>query len=59
MFHHYVCEGLRFLEVRYGEPVISVCASLAVLRYTGIESHPGLARYGLYDTVVTVEGATL
>jgi len=31
----------------------------ASLRYTGIESHPGLARYGLYDTVVTVEGATL
>lgn len=24
----------------------------ASLRYTGIESHPGLAHYGLYDTVV-------
>lgn len=24
----------------------------ASLRYTGIESHPGLANYGLYDTVV-------
>ncbi len=24
----------------------------ASLRYTGIESHPGLTRYGLYDTVV-------
>ena len=22
------------------------------LRYTGIESHPGLTHYGLYDTVV-------
>jgi hypothetical protein len=25
------------------------------LRYTGIDSHPGLARYGLYDTVVARE----
>ena len=24
----------------------------ASLRYTGIDSHPGLAHYGLYDTVV-------
>jgi hypothetical protein len=24
----------------------------ASLRYTGIESHPGPAHYGLYDTVV-------
>jgi hypothetical protein len=24
----------------------------ASLSYTGIESHPGLRRYGLYDTVV-------
>ncbi len=28
----------------------------ASLRYTGIESHPGLSKYGLYDTVVAVEG---
>ena len=27
----------------------------ASLRYTGIESHPGLAYYGLYDTVVAKE----
>lgn len=27
----------------------------ASLRYTGIESHAGLAKYGLYDTVVAVE----
>jgi hypothetical protein len=27
----------------------------ASLRYTGIESHPGLANYGLYDTVVARE----
>ena len=27
----------------------------ASLRYTGIESHPGLAHYGLYDTVVAKE----
>lgn len=27
----------------------------ASLRYTGIESHEGLAHYGLYDTVVGVE----
>jgi len=27
----------------------------ASLRYTGIESHPGLAYYGLYDTVVASE----
>ena len=27
----------------------------ASLRYTGIDSHPGLIRYGLYDTVVAVE----
>jgi hypothetical protein len=25
------------------------------LSYTGIESHPGLRRYGLYDTVIAVE----
>jgi hypothetical protein len=25
------------------------------LRYTGIESHPGLSHYGLYDTVVATE----
>jgi len=28
----------------------------ASLRYTGIESHPGLTHYGLYDTVVAREG---
>lgn len=27
----------------------------ASLSYTGIDSHPGLRRYGLYDTVVAVE----
>ena len=27
----------------------------ASLRYTGIESHQGLAHYGLYDTVVAIE----
>ncbi len=27
----------------------------ASLRYTGIESHPGLTHYGLYDTVVAAE----
>jgi hypothetical protein len=27
----------------------------ASLRYTGIESHPELTRYGLYDTVVAKE----
>lgn len=27
----------------------------ASLRYTGIESHPGLSHYGLYDTVVAKE----
>jgi hypothetical protein len=27
----------------------------ASLRYTGIESHPGLAHYGLYDTAVARE----
>ncbi len=27
----------------------------ASLRYTGIESHKGLARYGLYDTVLARE----
>ena len=27
----------------------------ASLRYTGIESHEGLANYGLYDTVVAKE----
>lgn len=27
----------------------------ASLSYTGIESHPGLRRYGLYDTVVAIE----
>jgi hypothetical protein len=27
----------------------------ASLRYTGIESHPGLTHYGLYDTVVAME----
>jgi hypothetical protein len=29
----------------------------ASLRYTGIESHPGLTHYGLYDTVVVKEEA--
>jgi hypothetical protein len=29
----------------------------ASLRYTGIDSHPGLARYGLYDTVVVREAS--
>jgi hypothetical protein len=28
----------------------------ASLRYTGIESHEGLTHYGLYNTVVAVEG---
>jgi hypothetical protein len=27
----------------------------ASLSYTGIESHPGLRRYGLYDTVVALD----
>ena len=27
----------------------------ASLSYTGIESHEGLRRYGLYDTVVAIE----
>ena len=27
------------------------------LRYTGIDSHPGLTHYGLYDTVVAREFA--
>ena len=27
----------------------------ASLRYTGVESHPGLTQYGLYDTVVARE----
>lgn len=27
----------------------------ASLSYTGIDSHPGLRRYGLYDTAVAVE----
>jgi hypothetical protein len=26
------------------------------LRYAGIDSHPGLTQYGLYDTVVAKEG---
>jgi len=30
----------------------------ASLRYTGIESHPGLTHYGLYDTVVAREGSS-
>jgi hypothetical protein len=30
----------------------------ASLRYTGIDSHPGLTHYGLYDTVVAREEAT-
>ncbi|MCC7195802.1 MAG: hypothetical protein IT356_09625 [Gemmatimonadaceae bacterium] len=29
----------------------------ASLRYTGIESHPGLTHYGLYDTVVAMDDA--
>jgi hypothetical protein len=29
----------------------------ASLRYTGLDSHEGLTRYGLYDTVVAREGA--
>jgi hypothetical protein len=37
----------------------SECAFLryedASLRYTGIDSHVGLTRYGLYDTVVARE----
>jgi hypothetical protein len=28
----------------------------ASLRYTGLDSHPGLTHYGLYDTVVAKEG---
>jgi predicted house-cleaning noncanonical NTP pyrophosphatase (MazG superfamily) len=31
----------------------------ASLRYTGIDSHPGLTHYGLYDTVVAREDAPL
>jgi hypothetical protein len=27
----------------------------ASLRYTGIDSHPGLTHYGLYDTMVARE----
>ena len=27
----------------------------ASLRYTGIDSHPGLTHYGLYDTVVAID----
>jgi hypothetical protein len=27
----------------------------ASLSYTGIDSHPGLRRYGLYDTVVAID----
>jgi hypothetical protein len=27
----------------------------ASLHYTGIESHPGITHYGLYDTVVATE----
>ena len=30
----------------------------ASLSYTGIDSHPGLRRYGLYDTVVAIDEAT-
>ena len=30
----------------------------ASLSYTGIDSHPGLRHYGLYDTVVAVDDAT-
>lgn len=29
----------------------------ASLRYTGIDSHPGLTHFGLYDTVVAKEDA--
>ena len=29
------------------------------LSYTGIESHKGLRRYGLYDTVVAVNDETV
>jgi hypothetical protein len=29
----------------------------ASLSYTGIDSHPGLRRYGLYDTVVAIDEA--
>ena len=31
------------------------CYEDASLRYTGIDSHPGLTHYGLYDTVVARE----
>ena len=31
----------------------------ASLRYTGIDSHPGLTHYGLYDTVVAREEASV
>jgi hypothetical protein len=31
------------------------CYKDATLRYTGIDSHPGLTHYGLYDTVVARE----
>jgi len=30
-------------------------ATSKTIRYTGIESHEGLAHYGLYDTVVARE----
>ncbi len=29
----------------------------ASLAYTGLDSHPGLTHYGLYDTVVAVEAS--
>jgi len=31
----------------------------ASLSYTGIDSHPGLRRYGLYDTVVAIDEKTV
>jgi hypothetical protein len=31
----------------------------ASLSYTGIDSHPGLRHYGLYDTVVAVDDTTV
>ena len=31
------------------------CYEDSSLSYTGIDSHPGLRQYGLYDTVVAVD----
>ena len=41
--------------MRSGAVFYPSCYEDASLRYTGIESHEGLAHYGLYDTVVAKE----